>query len=129
MKAKVLSTIAAFIIMSATMSTRAEELSVNEDKGISISLGADVVSSYVWRGSLLDGASVQPAISLDVAGLSVGMWGSTSLTSFANWSNSYKELDLYVSYAIKGFSVTVTDYFCATENDMISPSVATSLFR
>lgn len=118
MKAKVLSTIAAFIIMSATMSTRAEELSVNEDKGISISLGADVVSSYVWRGSLLDGASVQPAISLDVAGLSVGMWGSTSLTSFANWSNSYKELDLYVSYAIKGFSVTLTDYFCATENDM-----------
>lgn len=119
MNAKVISTVMAFIIAStAALSTQAEELSLNKEKGVFISLGADVVSSYIWRGSFLDGASVQPAISLDVAGLSVGMWGSTSLTSFANWSNSYKELDLYISYGIKGFSVTVTDYFCASEDDM-----------
>ena len=117
MKAKVLLTVVAFIIMSATMNTGAEELSVNEDKGISISLGADVVSSYVWRGSYLDGASVQPSLSLDFAGVSVGFWGSTSFASVADWKSSYKELDLFISYGIKGFSVGMTDYFCARQGD------------
>lgn len=118
MNARILSVVAVFAVLLLPANVRAEELLLNDDKEISISLGADVVSSYVWRGSFLDGASVQPAISFDVAGLSVGMWGSTSFTSFANWNNSYKELDLYISYVIKGFSVTLTDYFCATENDM-----------
>ena len=118
MNAKAISVVMAFVIASTTVNTRSEELSIDKEKDFSVTIGADVVSSYVWRGSFLDGASVQPAISLDVAGFSVGMWGSTSFTSFADWRNSYKELDLYVSYGIKGFSVTLTDYFCATENDM-----------
>ncbi len=117
MKAKVWTLLIMCIVVSTATEARSEEIAIDKDNGISLSLGADVVSSYVWRGSYLDGASVQPGLSLDFAGLSIGFWGSTSFTSFADWNNSYKELDLFISYGIKGFSIGITDYFCARQGD------------
>ncbi len=38
-------------------------------------------------------------------GLELGTWGSIDFTG------TYKELDLYLSYSLKGFTLTMTDYY------------------
>jgi hypothetical protein len=72
---------------------------------VSVSAGADIVSSNIWRGLYCGPASVQPGVSLSAGSFSVGMWGSTSFES------SWREFDLYAGYSIGNFSVLVTDYF------------------
>ncbi len=79
---------------------------------VSVSGGADFVSSYVWRGARLGGASIQPYAEIAVGGFAVGAWGSNGLTTEAN----EKELDFYVSYGIGNFSVAITNYFCGSES-------------
>lgn len=75
-----------------------------QDK-VEASVGADLVSSYIWRGQELGDVSIQPSVSLSWKGLSLTAWGS------ASWGREYaKEFDLTLSYAVKGFSVSVTDY-------------------
>lgn len=69
-----------------------------------ISIGGDLVSTYVWRGIYQSGFSLQPEIGLSVGGFTVGVWGSTDLDNF-------KEVDLSVGYSVRGFSVGVTDYW------------------
>ena len=40
-------------------------------------LGADLVSSYVWRGTQFgSGAHIQPYVSLSTGDLELGAWGS-----------------------------------------------------
>ena len=75
-----------------------------QDK-VEASVGADLVSGYVWRGQELGGVSIQPSASVAWKGLSLTAWGS------AGWESEYaKELDLTLGYGVKGFSVSVTDY-------------------
>ena len=69
-----------------------------------ISIGGDLVSTYVWRGVYQSGFSLQPEIGLSVGGFTVGVWGSTDLDNF-------KEVDLSVGYSVRGFSVGVSDYW------------------
>ena len=69
-----------------------------------LSIGGDLVSTYVWRGVYQSGFSLQPEIGLSVGGFTVGVWGSTDLDNF-------KEVDLSVGYSVRGFSVGVTDYW------------------
>lgn len=72
---------------------------------VEMSVGADVVSSYIWRGAYQTAASVQPSIGLSYGGLSVGVWGSTDLTT------PFQEVDFTVGYEIAGFSIGFTDYY------------------
>lgn len=75
-----------------------------QDK-VEASVGADLVSSYIWRGQELGDVSIQPSVSLSWKGISLTAWGS------ASWDSEYaKEFDLTLGYAVKGFSVSVTDY-------------------
>ncbi|MGC8775080.1 MAG: hypothetical protein ACP5R6_07460 [Chlorobaculum sp.] len=78
------------------------------DEGFKI--GADVVSSYVWRGSDLgDSAAIKPNLSYTFKnGLSVGLWGSYALTE--NDGDRYKEVDLTVSMPVGPVTLAVTDY-------------------
>lgn len=69
-------------------------------------LGADVVSSYLWRGQDLGNVSIQPSVSVSYKGFWVGAWGSVGLDK-----DDTKEIDLTVGYAAGGFSVSVTDYW------------------
>ena len=97
-----------FILLLAvliTISLYAQE----EEKVSPFSLGADVVSSYVWRGSKIGtGPNVQPWMKLTKGGFTLGAWGSTSFHDFGDAS----EMDLYTSYAFKfGLTVGVTDYY------------------
>ena len=58
-----------------------------QDK-VEASVGADIVSSYIWRGENLGGMSVQPSLSLEYKGLSLEAWGSAGLQK-----DDEKELD------------------------------------
>jgi len=73
---------------------------------------ADVVSSYVWRGSMYSGASVQPSLTFTTGGLSIGAWGSTGLKSTATGLDLYNEMDLFATYATDfGLTIGLTDYY------------------
>ena len=69
--------------------------------------GADVASSYVWRGTQFgNGPHVQPLMSLGYGNLELGAWGSVPLTA----GDTGAELDLYVSYDLGPLALTVTNY-------------------
>ena len=83
-------------------------------------VGADVVSSYVWRGGDLgDSPAIQPALSYTFAGsgIVVGAWGSYALSDTIKSATPphdkyrYQEVDLYATVPVGPFSLTVTDYY------------------
>lgn len=81
-----------------------------QDK-VEVSLGADVVNKYVWRGfDQASGASIQPSLGIAYKGLSLSAWGSTSITDL-----NPKEVDIALGYSIGGFGITVTDYWWSGE--------------
>ena len=54
--------------------------------------GADVVSSYVWRGTQFgEGPHIQPYISTGKGGFEIGLWGSFPTTA----AGGGNELDAY----------------------------------
>ena len=76
---------------------------------------ADFMSRYIWRG--LDygkSPSIEPTLSFTKGGFEIGAWGSYST------SGSYYELDPYVKYTLKGFTLTFTDYF--VNNNTLDPN-------
>ena len=81
--------------------------SVKAQDGVEASIGADVVSQYIWRGQNLGNAAIQPTVGLSYKGLSLSAWGSTGITE----ASDTKEFDLTLSYATEGFHVGVTDYW------------------
>ena len=69
--------------------------------------GADLVSSYVWRGTQFgSGAHIQPYMELGSGNLTAGVWGSFP-TSAKGGGN---ELDLYLGYDFGPVALTVTNY-------------------
>lgn len=77
-----------------------------QDK-IEASIGADVVSQYIWRGQDLGDISVQPTLGLSYKGLSLTAWGSYGLSD----NDDTKEFDLTLAYTVGGFNIGVTDYW------------------
>ena len=74
--------------------------------------GADLVSSYVWRGAQFgSGAHIQPYMDLGSGNLTGGVWGSFP-TSAKGGGN---ELDLWVSYDFGPLALTVTNYTFPSE--------------
>jgi len=72
-----------------------------------VSLGTDVVSRYVWRGTDFGNAvSFQPALSVAIADLEIGTWASYSIAG-----SGADEHDLYLSYGIGDVTLSVTDYY------------------
>lgn len=76
-----------------------------QDK-VEASVGTDLVSGYIWRGQDLGNVSIQPSLSLAYKGFSLSAWGSVGFEK-----SDTKEFDLTLAYGIKGFSVSVTDYW------------------
>ena len=69
--------------------------------------GADLVSSYVWRGTQFgSGAHIQPYMSLGSGNLEAGVWGSFPTTA----NGGGNELDAYLSYDFGPFALTLTNY-------------------
>ena len=88
--------------------------SIAQDK-VEASVGADLVSGYIWRGQDLGGVSIQPSLSVAYKGFSLGAWGSAGIESADT-----KELDLTLGYSTGGFSISVTDYW-----SMAAPAIST----
>jgi hypothetical protein len=81
--------------------------SSDDSSKVDLSLGADLVSRYVWRGLLLgNGASIQPTMGITYKGLSFGSWASYSLSHSA-----FQEVDLYLSYSIGSVTLGINDYY------------------
>jgi hypothetical protein len=73
-----------------------------------VSVGADIVSSYVWRGTKFgEGAAVQPTVEFSSGGFAVGAWGSFGLAK-----DDAAEADLYAGYSFDfGLYLGLTDYY------------------
>lgn len=71
---------------------------------VETSVGVDIVSQYIWRGTDCGGISIQPALGVSYGGLSLGAWGS--------WDGGdIREVDFTLGYAAGPLSVAVTDYW------------------
>ena len=76
-----------------------------------VTIGADVVSRYVWRGSDYgNAAAVQPSIETTIGPVALGAWGSWSISP-GPADASGNECDLYASTTVGPVGLTVTDYF------------------
>ena len=81
--------------------------------------GADVVSSYVWRGTQFGtGPHIQPWMELGSGAFTGGIWGSFQTNSLA--LDSGNELDLWVSYDFGPLALTVTNYSFPDSNGTYS---------
>ncbi|MDR2469829.1 MAG: hypothetical protein LBD27_05035 [Tannerella sp.] len=87
----------AAVLVAIPARTGAQELSV----------GGDLVSSYVWRGAYCGGVSIQPTLSFSAGGFSLTAWGSVGFTSPAY----LEEFDFTAGYSVGGLSLAITDYW------------------
>jgi hypothetical protein len=68
---------------------------------------ADLVSHYVWRGSMATGSptpNFRPTLAFTKGNFEIGVWGSTDFVG------SYKEVDPYVSVTAEHLKLIFTDY-------------------
>ena len=86
---------------------------------LSLDLGADVVSRYIWRGTNVnDQVNIQPALTLSVSGFQAGFWGSYAISNNSDNNTFNQELDTWVGYTYSlenGMSLgaILTDYYFA----------------
>lgn len=104
-----------FLFVKAVFSSQVSPQENYNDSPVSIDMGVDVVSRYVWRGlNVNDAPNIQPAISFTYTGFTLGLWGSYALTADSDHPFN-SEIDLYTGYSIitgaGTFSILVTDYY------------------
>jgi uncharacterized protein (TIGR02001 family) len=92
-------------IAAAGLSTEAADVNVD----------LPVLSSYVWRGQVLnDEAVVQPALNVVSGGFGVNVWGNYNTTDNVTDDPDFSEIDLTVSYGgtlgLVGYGVGVIEY-------------------
>lgn len=84
---------------------------------VSLDLGTDIVSRYVWRGTQYCGnsPSIQPYSSITYSNFQFGFWGSYSVSDLV----TNQELDTYISYSFLKdiISATITDYYFPDNSD------------
>lgn len=87
---------------------------VAKKRKFSVGMGADFVSSYVWRGLYQGGASIQPGMTMNVGNFSLTAWDSTDFRGMGTEENpASKEIDLELSYELgdTGLEFFVSDYW------------------
>ncbi len=102
----------ASMLMCSGLGSSAQDAGNSEGR-LSVDYSIDFVSRYIWRGLLYNASpNVQPTLSLNAGGFSIGSWASYS------FNQNYAEIDLFVTYAKGPFSVTLFDYYNEDEADM-----------
>lgn len=78
-----------------------------------LSVGTDLVSRYIWRGSDLgdNTPSLQPVTEFSVGGFVAGLWGAYSLSD----KKGLNEIDIYLNYTVElensgSISIGAIDY-------------------
>jgi hypothetical protein len=77
-----------------------------EDESGPVSTGADIYTSYIWRGIKYGkGPVLQPKIEFTRGKFIAGAWGSFDFSG-------YQEADIYLLFSLPaGFTLGVTDYY------------------
>ena len=72
----------------------------------SFDTGADICSSFIWRGTQNgSGPAIQPVIEYNRGSFTAGAWGSFDFSG-------YQEVDLYMTWVFQGgFSIGIIDYY------------------
>ncbi len=99
MKNIVFKALVAMIVLTAPTTASAQ-------KRVEGTVGADVISHYIWRGQDRGGFSIQPSMSASWQGLSLGVFGSTGFSS-----DDTQEIDVTLGYERWGVNIGVTDYW------------------
>jgi hypothetical protein len=98
----------------AGMSIAAPSYAEEPEPSVTLSVGADVVSSYLWRGQECGGFSVQPSatVTFNKPGISVGAWASAELFEKGGDALNMTEFDLSLTWnPIEALTIGVTDYY------------------
>jgi outer membrane scaffolding protein for murein synthesis (MipA/OmpV family) len=78
---------------------------------VSVGLGADFMSKYVWRGqNLVDDWVFQPSVSASYKGLTGSIWGNLDMTDENDRSGEFTEVDYSVDYSGSVSGVDVLGY-------------------
>ena len=80
------------------------------EHGISLEVGADLVSSYLWRGYNLGGLSIQPSVTFGWKGLYLCGWANIGAD---NWTfkELNPELDITIGYDNYGLQLDLTHLY------------------
>lgn len=78
----------------------------------SLSIGADLMSRYIFRGMDIGASpSIQPNLTYTTGKFNIGLWGAYTLNKFTT-----QEADIFITYNVnEQFSLTLTDYFFPSE--------------
>ena len=81
-----------------------------KESNFTYEVGADVVTSYLWRGQNLGGLSIQPSVTLGWRGLYVSGWANIGAD---NWKFNFlnPELDVTIGYDNYGFKLDMTHLY------------------
>lgn len=128
-KISLLFLIITWIANPAFTQEKEEVNSIEEEKTakVTLNVGADLVSRYIWRGQNYGNSpAIQPTLSLDAFGFTLGAWGSYGLSRSTFWiddstsvEENYSEIDLFVAYTYKYFTLMLTDYYVAIPVDTL----------
>jgi hypothetical protein len=78
---------------------------------VTVGVGADFFSKYVWRGqNLVDGWVFQPSVSAGYKGLTGSIWGNLDLTDENDSSGEFTEVDYSLDYSGSVPGVDVLGY-------------------
>ncbi|MBR1545449.1 MAG: hypothetical protein IJ633_01450 [Prevotella sp.] len=84
-----------------------QSIAMTAQDSVQVSLGADLVSHYIWRGQDLGHVSVQPTLGIGYKGLSLSLWGSAGISKH---EDPY-EIDVTLDYTWRGLTIGLTDYW------------------
>lgn len=79
-------------------------------KGISLEVGADVVSGYLWRGYNVGGLSIQPSVTFGWNGLYLCGWANIGAYSW-RFEELSPELDITIGYDNYGVALDLTHLY------------------
>lgn len=101
-KGRMIFTGLAVLVIFCTTRLQAQD----EDANPNFSVGADLYSNYIWRGTKYgQGPAVQPSVKFVTGAFTIGVWGSFD-------ASGYAETDPYISLSLPaGLSVGLTDYY------------------
>jgi hypothetical protein len=97
-----------YLFFACAIALPSQPLCAQESEGSAWTAGADIVSSYIWRGSRQGrGPHIQPSVEYSAGPFAAGIWGTFDL-------HGYKEVDMYAVMDLPGgFNVSLQDYYLA----------------
>ena len=98
---------AMMLSLNVTAQSDSAPLPHREGTGVGLTIKADYVNEYIWRGLKLGDVAVQPTLGVSYKGLSLTAWGSYGLSN----KDDVKEFDLTLAYSTGGFNIGITDYW------------------